>query len=120
MAIVTQVIPLDSYPFHEENVALQGQLYTLSFTYNETAQSWYLDIKTASKLSVVEGIRMVPSYPMLLDLALEEYGLTGALYLLPLNPKPENGTTPDPGTTIQNLATYYELKYIYDDGDDDE
>lgn len=113
MSVTSQTIPLDVVPYFEQSVSLAGQLYITTFAYNETAEAWYMDLKQADGVSIVEGLRLVASYPMLLDYSLEQYGINGALYLLPLAPVLQGDSLPIIGDDVKSLATYYSLQYIY-------
>lgn len=118
--IVTQAIPLDVAPYYEQQVSLENRVFTLIFAYNETAKAWYMDIKDANREPVIDGLCLVPAYPMILDYQLQEYGLNGAFYLLPkatTTPASVPASLPNVGETLINLTTYYELKYIYSEED---
>lgn len=115
MSIITQQIPLDTVACYEQLVALEGSLFTLTFTFSDHYGSWHMDIKTSTGVRIVDGVRLVPLYPMILDYALSHLGLSGAFYLMPIT-SVDLQRLPDTTTKVDQLATYYTLQYMYDDG----
>lgn len=114
MSIVFQEIPLKTDAYYEELVTLQGTLYVLTFIYSSHYGRWHMNLKTSTGTEMVMGVALVPDFPMMLDYALEHYGITGAFWLMPITPESYKDTTTD----VKALATYYQLYYAYDDEED--
>ncbi|SEP41568.1 hypothetical protein [Pseudomonas sp. Snoq117.2] len=127
MSIVFQEIPLKTDAYYEQLVTLQGTLYVLTFIYSSYYGKWHMNLKTSTGTEIAMGIGLVPSYPMLLDYALEHHGITGAFWLLPITPESNSADNrpgslqyalPDTTQDVRALATYYQLFYAYDDEED--
>lgn len=108
MELITQQIFLSDLPYYEYFTGLEGQSRLLTFSYNETEGAWYLDLKNEDDVVVIEGIKLVPEYPLILDYSLEEYNITGTFYLLPKSDEPVPELM-----TQSSLSTYYNLYYMY-------
>lgn len=62
MAIRT--IPFPSAPRWVQDVALDGEVYTLRGRYNVRWDSWVMDIETADGEPILTGIRLVLNLPL--------------------------------------------------------
>lgn len=115
MSIITQQVPLQDSAYYEQLVTLEGQLFMLTFVYSDHYGVWHMDIRTSQGVRIIDGVKLVPLYPMCLDYALEHMGITGAFYLIPKTVV-DLSQLPDLTTDVKNLFTYYTLQYMYDDG----
>lgn len=59
------LIPVLDTPAHRYRIAIEGTEYTLRFTYNTRASSWYLDIGDGVGTWIARGIRIVQGWPLL-------------------------------------------------------
>lgn len=66
-------------PSHDQTVVLVSDQFTLTFTFRERTNSWYLDLRTVAGVDLVLGVRLSVKWSPTLGLAIE--GLpAGALY----------------------------------------
>lgn len=111
MTVIKTDLPLKTFPYYSYSATVENIVRNFVFTFSDHYGVWHMDIYNPDNEVVIEGVRLVPDYPMLLDYALEHKGLTGAFYLMPINP----GIYKDFSTDVEALATYYKLSYFYDD-----
>lgn len=104
-------LPLFSDAEYEYTVALQGDSYTLRFTYNERMKLYTISLLSADLVPIVMGEALVPSYPMFFEYAL--YPLTGYFYMY----EKANIISEPYKVYPENINEYYELVYVYDDGE---
>ena len=45
-------------------VVLSGTAYQIRFSYNHTGDYWKMSLRTALGVSIVEGIKIVPNFPL--------------------------------------------------------
>jgi len=109
MVIKHVALPLKNDVDYKYSVTLQGNYYTLRFTYSEILNMYTLMITDVDGVKLVSGVGLVPNYPVCKDYIIE--GLTGAFYLIPKSSASIEFYKVYP----TNLADYYELSYIYDD-----
>jgi hypothetical protein len=100
-------LPLYSDSYYTYALALQGVSYNLEFIYNERCGLYFLNFLNSDSVPIVEGIALTPSYPILLDYALEP--LTGWLWL---EEKSTNLFEPYK-LYPDKIDQYYTLKYSY-------
>lgn len=50
-------------------VVLCGQAFQIRFTWNDTAQRWMWGLYTTERVPIIEGVRVVPSFPLNLPYA---------------------------------------------------
>lgn len=104
-------LPLFSDAEYEYTVALQGDSYTLRFTYNERMKLYTISLLSADLVPIVMGEALVPSYPMFFEYAL--YPLTGYFYMY----EKANIISEPYKVYPENINEYYELVYIYESED---
>lgn len=104
-------LPLFSDAEYEYTVALQGDSYTLRFTYNERMKLYSISLLSADLVPIVMGEALVPSYPMFFEYAI--YPLTGYFYMY----EKANIISEPYKVYPENINEYYDLVYIYDDGE---
>lgn len=103
-------MPLYSDDFYNYTISLQNQKYNISFLWNERDSAWRMSIKHEDLTPIVVGYKLVSSYPMMADYALEDDGLTGYFLLLPKSV--EVGLL---GLNSGNMFQYYDLFYIFEE-----
>lgn len=104
-------LPLFSDAEYEYTVALQGDSYTLRFTYNERMKLYTVSILSADLVPIVMGEALVPSYPMFFEYAI--YPLTGYFYMY----EKANIISEPYKVYPENINEYYELVYVYQEDD---
>lgn len=104
-------LPLFSDAEYEYTVALQGDSYTLRFTYNERMKLYTISLLSADLVPIVMGEALVPSYPMFFEYAL--YPLTGYFYMY----EKANIISEPYKVYPENINEYYELVYVYESED---
>lgn len=105
------VLPLFEDPDYKYSVALEGEAFTFRAYYNERTLLWHYDLSLEDGAPIILGSALVPSYPIGSEYILTP--LTGYFSLVPI------------GTTNTEkykefpfeLSQYYNLYYIYDDGE---
>lgn len=78
-------MPLYSDLAYRYSLPLQGQSFQFKFYWVQRAKQWHIDIRLEDQTPVVLGYALVTQYPILEDLPLEGYGLTGRFVLMPVN-----------------------------------
>lgn len=112
MTIQVLDIELATDPDYQFIVPLEGVSYLLRLYYNERLEQWVIDLLTSGDDPIVLGAGIVPEYPLFVD-----YGITnlsGFFWLQPIG-KNQNETVQNPF----DLKKYYDLWYVYDDGEPD-
>lgn len=104
-------LPLFSDAYYEYGIALQGESYVLRFIYNERMKLYTISLLSADLVPIVMGEALVPSYPMFFEYAL--YPLTGYFYMY----EKANIISEPYKVYPENINEYYELVYVYDDGE---
>lgn len=112
MAIKYVDLPLFNSPDYRYTVALEGDYYTLRFTYNEIMSLYTLMILDSNKNAILAGVGVVPFYPITLDYVVP--GLTGSFILIPISDQDKEFYKIYP----QQLNEYYTFQYIYDEQTD--
>ena len=101
-------LPLyDDESYYKYSIALEGTSYRLQFLYNSKMQMYTLTLFTADDEVIVEGVGLVPNYPIMANYVIE--GLTGYFLLAP------KGTSGVEYYKLypRNLGKYYDLTYVY-------
>ena len=101
-------LPLyDDESYYKYSIALEGTSFRLQFLYNNKMQMYTLTLFDAEDTVIVEGMGLVPNYPISANYVIE--GLTG--YFL-LSPKDTSGLEYYK-LYPRNLGKYYDLTYVY-------
>ena len=61
--------PDGTTPFYSETVALDGTPYVLQFNFNQRCACWYLSLQTIDGEDVIDGIKLVPFWNLLIKCA---------------------------------------------------
>ena len=100
-------IPLDSAPYYTLSVSLEGNSYNLDFLYNERTQLYHVSLFDADNIPIVEGVGLVPEFPIFADYAIPN--LSGYLWL----GKKASLTSEPYKNYPDRISEYYELMYVY-------
>lgn len=109
MALKYVDLPLLDEADYRYTVALQGDYYTLRFTYNEVMKLYTLMILDSNQNPLLAGVAVVPNYPIAADYVLP--GLSGAFLLLSKTEQEKEFYKMYP----QQINQYYTFHYVYDD-----
>lgn len=104
-------LPLFSDAYYEYGIALQGESYVLRFIYNERMKLYTISLLSADLVPIVMGEALVPNYPMFFEYAIRP--LTGYFYMY----EKANILSEAYKVYPENINEYYELVYIFDDGE---
>lgn len=101
-------IPLSTFAHYDLSITLEGISYILEFTYNERAKLYFMSIFDADRNPILQGVGLVPNYPITFDYALPN--LTGYFALVP------KGTLDIEAYKLypENINEYYYLVYAYE------
>ena len=69
MTLQSVPTPDGSTPFWSETVALDGTAFILLWNFNQCCQSWYLSLQTIDGEDVVDGLKLVPFWNVLIKCA---------------------------------------------------
>ena len=108
--LVYTVMPLYDEPFYSYDISLNKVSYHIKFIFNQQNNLYTLNLYTSDKTPIVEGVSLVPNYPLLDNLVHE--GWTGFLYMATIADKDNEYYVLKP----QELSKYYELRFYFDDG----
>lgn len=103
-------LPLYSDASYQYNAAIENQSRAFKFSWNDRSCAWHLDIANEDGTVVVQGLRLVPSYPMLIDYQLDKFGITGYFLLMQEN----TGQNGSQNLLITDIPERYRLYYIYE------
>lgn len=81
--MASTVCPLYSDLYYSYDIDLDSVNYTLTFRFNDRMNGYTLDIQDSEQNSIVSGMRLVPSFPLLREYSLSEPA--GYFYLVPYN-----------------------------------
>ena len=110
MATTTIInLPLYTDPIYRYGVTLEEEAKQFTFYWNSRCAQWHMDIHNEDQTVIVQGIPLVPQYPILADFPLESYGLTGYFMLTPINASQVD--TLDDSSAV--MSQFFELFYIY-------
>lgn len=103
-------IPLYSDPYFSYSVALEGVNRTLTFKWNTRTSSWSFNVVHDDGTVIVQGIRLVLDYPILVDYRLGGKELTGYFVLVDSGDFPSNKLSTSPDA----LPQWYKFFYVYE------
>ena len=112
MTIKTVSLPLFQDADYHYVIPLENVAYQLRFYYNERMSQWMVDLSLADGTPLVMGEALTRAYPLFFDYEIP--GLTG-VFLLDLIGPDMNETRGNPF----EIWNYFNLVYIYDDGNDE-
>jgi len=59
------IVPIKNDPNHQLAITLDNVVFNLRFLYNETKDSWVMDIKDGNNTPIITGLRLVPNFPII-------------------------------------------------------
>ena len=102
------LIPIQDAPVVRVKQQIESQQKILNFVFNERDQAVYLSISEADGTPVIDGVKIVPLFPMLKNTDLAGTGIHGVFYALPISSK-----VIPPITSPAVLQQYYNFIYFY-------
>ena len=94
-------------PYFGYRMSIEGQTRNFTFYWNERASCWEVDIVNADGVIVIQGMKLVPQYPILADYDLTSVGLTGYFCVLPSNDNQTGRLEDNPEALTQFFGLYY-------------
>lgn len=110
MSSVFVELPLYSDLSYRYSSSLEAVSLQFKFYWNARAKQWQMDIRLEDQTPAVLGYALVPQFPMLIDLPLENIGLSGHFELLPVNVAVASQITLEPLV----MPEFFKLYYVYD------
>ncbi|WP_338807659.1 hypothetical protein V8U11_16045 [Pseudomonas chlororaphis] len=110
MSTVLVELPLFSELSYRYSASLETVSLQFKYYWNERATQWQMDIRLEDQTPVILGYALVPQYPMLIDLPLENIGLSGHFELLPVNVAVASALTQESSV----MPEFFKLYYVYD------
>lgn len=104
-------IPIIDSPFYDMSISLEGNSYIIEFTYVERIQLYTMALFDSDNNPIVQGVAVVPEYPIMLEYALPN--LTGSFLL---TRKSANFAEPYKEFP-DRLSEYYWMMYVYNEED---
>lgn len=111
MAIKQSKLPIFNGTYYSYSVSLEGNRYVLEFLFLDRLSQWMLTLKTSDGTTLVRNQRLTPETPLFIDYRLPD--LTGFFYFKPVS-KP---VYQDELNNLPQPKGFYELYYIYNDGE---
>jgi len=105
-------LPLYADSFYAYSVSLEGITYSIEILYNERNKLWHMSLFTEDGGPIVQGVAMVPQYPILQNYKIEN--LSGFFWLTPVPSLTSEKYITEP----ESLNQYYTFKYITNFVDD--
>lgn len=99
-------LPLYADSFYSYSVSLENVSYTIEILYNERQKLWHMSLFTEDGDPIIQGIALVPQYPILQGYLID--GLTGFFWLTPIPSLTSEKYITEP----ESLNQYYTFKYI--------
>lgn len=103
-------MPLYSDLTYRYSLSLEGQSWQFKFYWVQRATQWHMDIRKEDQTPVVLGHALVPQYPILEDVPLEDVGLTGRFVLMPVNIAVATAITQESLV----MPEFFKLYYMYE------
>lgn len=99
------ICPLYNKPFYTYSIDLSNETYSLTFRWSDRLQQWLMDIVDADDNTIIQGVPLVPTYPLTMQYSLEKP--TGEFFLMPIEV-----TSPDIAKPREIYKSHY---LVYDD-----
>jgi hypothetical protein len=110
--MTTNFVEMPLYPelTYRYSISLQGISWQFKFYWVERAKQWQMDIRQEDQTAIILGYALVPQYPILEDVPLEVYGLTGRFVLMPVNVAVATAITQESSI----MPEFFKLFYMYE------
>lgn len=99
-------IPIIDEPFYDLSISLEGNSYIIQFTYVERMNLYTMSLFDSDNNPIVQGIAVVPEYPIMLDYAIPD--LSGYFLLT----KKATLLSEPYKTYPDKLSEYYWMMYV--------
>lgn len=99
-------IPIIDEPFYDLSISLEGNSYIIQFTYVERMNLYTMSLFDSDNNPIVQGIAVVPEYPIMLDYAIPD--LSGYFLLT----KKATLLSEPYKTYPDKLTEYYWMMYV--------
>jgi len=99
-------LPLYADSFYAYSVSLEGNTYSVEILYNERNKLWHMSLFTEDGDPIVQGVAIVPQYPILQNYKIDD--LSGFFWLTPVPSLTSEKYITEP----ESLNQYYTFKYI--------
>jgi hypothetical protein len=103
-------MPLSNELAYRYSLSLEGTSYQFKFYWVQRASQWHIDIRQEDQTAIVLGYALVPQFPILEDLPLETYGLTGRFVLMPVNIAVATALSKESSV----MPEFFKLFYMYE------
>jgi hypothetical protein len=103
-------MPLFADLAYRYSLSLEGQSFQFKFYWVQRATQWQFDIRQEDQTPIVLGYALVPQFPMLEDLPLEGFGLTGHFALMPVNIAVSTAITQESSVMPEFFKLYYQYE----------
>lgn len=103
-------MPLSSELAYRYSLSLEGTSFQFKFYWVQRAKQWHIDIRQEDQTAIVLGYALVPQFPILEDLPLELYGLTGRFVLMPVNIAVATSLSKESSV----MPEFFKLYYMYE------
>ncbi len=103
-------MPLSSELTYRYSLSLEGNSWQFKFYWVQRAKQWHIDIRQEDQTPVILGYALVPQFPILEDVPLEIYGLTGRFVLMPVNIALASSITQESSV----MPGFFKLFYMYE------
>ena len=111
MAIKYLRLPLYNDTFYSYSVNLEGNKFQIKLLFLERPSTWIITLKDSEQRTLVSGQRLTPDTPLFGDYRLEN--LSGFFLFTP----PSGNDPEDVEQNIQRPKDFFNLYYVYDDGE---
>ena len=110
MALVYTEVPLYQDFYYRYAINLEGQQRNMNFYWNERDGAWLFDLSNLDGSVIIQGQKIVAQYPLMLNLPITQYGMTGYFILLP-----NNLATKVDETDSTVIPQFFKFYYVYNE-----
>lgn len=92
---------------YEYDIEMDSRLFHLAFSWNDREESWYMDIMDSKREPIINGIKMVINYNLLLQYRAYRELPQGSMILYDAQQDPVNSQV-----TFDNFGKRYQLIFL--------
>ncbi len=104
--MATVYCPLYEDAYYSYDINLDEEAFTLTFRWNSRLDYYVMDIQDAEEEYILQGVAVVPSYPLIEQYSLSE--LSGDFFLVPVDSNSLFEPIPDPRNMHETHFLIYE------------
>jgi hypothetical protein len=104
--MATVYCPLYGDAYYSYDINLDEEAFTLTFRWNSRLDYYVMDIQDAEEEYILQGVAVVPSYPLIEQYSLSE--LSGDFFLVPVDSNSLFEPIPDPRNMHETHFLIYE------------